>query len=82
MNSVPRLSYSFRFDPRWDALPIEAFAAIPDALCRIERWHGGPLLASDGRSGKAAALRALVSKLTDPWPSTTFDMTQAGEKTT
>lgn len=81
MNAAPRLPYNLRLIPFWSALPIEAFAALPDALCRIERWRGGPLRVGDGRSGKVAALRSLVSMLTDPCPSTTLDLNNTGDQT-
>lgn len=65
MNAAPRLPYNLRLIPFWSALPIEAFAALPDALCRIERWRGGPLRVGDGRSGN----------------STTFDLNNTGDQT-
>lgn len=81
MNATPRLPYNLRLIPFLDALPIKAFAALPDALCRIERWRGGPLLVGDDRSGKAAAWRSLTLLLTDPCSSTTLDLNNTGDQT-
>jgi hypothetical protein len=81
VNGAPCLPYNFRPDSFWDALPIEALAALLNSRSRIERWPSGPLLVRDEHSGKAAAFRLLTILLADPSFATTLDLNNTGDQT-
>lgn len=78
--------HGLRFDRFRDALSTDALLGSPvaAALCRSDFLGAGVLLTGDGKSGKAAAIRALAASLDAPdHPRTTRsdDLNNHGQET-